>query len=166
VAGVGLTRAAAIRTDVFRGRLDDLRQAHLVAGIGPTTQQAIDTWLDEVKRDWHSLLASPFPGGEPVRSRFSALRAALADEERAAAEREALLAEVEGTAAIELGRLSLVSGADFRRALAADGKETKDDAARQAAIAAYVVGSFPPWAAPPAWYATLQRVAVGAEPRG
>ena len=166
VAGVGPTRATAIRTDVFRGRLDDLRQAHLASGIGPTTQQAIDTWLDEMKRDWHNLLATPYPSGEPVRARYAALRAALADEKRAAAEREAQLAEVEGPVAAELDRLRLVSVADFRRALAAEGKETKDGAARQAAIAAYVVGSFPPWAAPPAWYATLERVVAGAEPGG
>jgi hypothetical protein len=160
VPGVGATRVAAVKSGAFRRSLRDLLTADTVPGIGPQTAAAIATWVGQMEREWPSLRSGEFPGKRRIASEHAMHRATLAATRATVETTLSQLEQIQQLAQAERDRLRRVGPGAFRAALASP------DAA-SAEVQTYVLGAFPPWGRPPAWFVELLAIerttATGAE---
>ena len=154
VPGVGRARIKAISDTVFRGQLNDLHSAHQIPGIGPSTQTAISSWVNEMQSDWTQLRSTSFAGKRQIIDRYTNQRHDLEQQLAIAAQRISELEKLDRLATSEVQKLSRITVGDFRRAL--KGRENRKDAED---LQGYILGMFPPWDTVPSWYTELLNAA-------
>ena len=146
IPGIGPRLASAVKSQVFRGELSDLRNASLVDGIGPQKQAAINDWLMKAERRLPGLLAADSPAKQEITRRYQAQKERLTSEIAAAEARNRQLADILKPVDKEIGRLSAVSVRDFESMLA-------DPTTGADKVNRYLLGSFAPWEPMPDWFA-------------
>ena len=142
--------AEKILRNVFHGRLDDLRHAHRVSGVGDARQLAIDRWI--VDRRLEMQRAKPIT--EPERAAIEAEHGGRVREaERQASAARSRLAVLDD--AISRGKDSLallrVSPLRFELAMSNGSPTTTATGVPHQSF----VGMNGDWEAPPAWLQTL-----------
>lgn len=149
--GIGPRLASAVKKQVFRGNLSDLRNASLVDGIGPRKQITINDWLTNAERRLPGLLAAGFPRKQEINGRYEAERKRLTRE--IAADEASLRQQADILVLVneEIARLSVVSVREFELVLA-------DPATGADKVNRHLLGSFAPWEPMPEWFAQALEV--------
>ena len=156
VPGLGQSRISSIQTSVFRGRLSDLHQAHVVPGIGQAIQTSISNWVRSMESTWGRSRSTDFPGKKAIVERHSLERQKIEIKQHEIAKRIAELEGHEGAATGILQSLLWASPSDFRTAMKKGASYEKPELLRQ-----YILGVFAPWEKIPSTYAEVIEAAEG-----
>jgi hypothetical protein len=144
--GIGAALQEQIIQKVFRGRLEDLRFAHSVHGVGEDRQKAINAWVKQYKARWPELRAGGFEGKEEILAEYDG-EIEIADEQRKQLdlERNKLASRLRrlGSAVAEL---ESVTEADFVSAIRGTSREASLKVER------YRQGLFAEWEPVPEWF--------------
>jgi hypothetical protein len=71
IPGIGIVKREQLLS-IYKGRLSDFYKAQAqLSGFGPSTQAAIDRWIEKSKLLKQDLLRTSFPGGNEIRQTYA-----------------------------------------------------------------------------------------------
>ena len=143
--GIGQNLASAIRSQLYRGNLENLLGASRVAGIGTKKEATINKWVYEQKRLLPNRLTGDFPGKADIITRTNQQIESRQASTPALEQTIAMCRQLNEPVERELAWLSKVSVSDFRKAL--KGSDSQTDRLNR-----YNLGVFAPWEPPPDWF--------------
>ena len=147
--GISEQFADKIIKSVFRGKLDDLRNAHhYVRGIGDSKQSEIDRWVRRTKSEMPKLLRQDFEGRKAIDEHYNNQKRQLLEELKEVQGRLDSLEQLENVGIKALKSLTRVSPRSFVKHLM--GTPSGQD------LSKYMQGLFAPWERPPGWFKVLQ----------
>ncbi|MBW1936412.1 MAG: helix-hairpin-helix domain-containing protein [Deltaproteobacteria bacterium] len=149
VPGIGETLAREILSKCYDGTLESLSRARLyVRGIGEKRQFAINQWIMAVKAQLSTLLNRDFPHKAEIIGRYRAQVEQLERTKKSVEKELSELSMFQREVMNEIYWLRTVSPEHFARAYQGDEK-ARDLVHR------YLMGVFPEWDEPPAWFKRL-----------
>lgn len=149
VPGIGNALAEEILTTCYDGTLASLSRAYLyVRGIGEKRQLAINKWIKTLETRIPALLESEFPHKREIMEDYQAKIEQLKQTQKSLEEELSNLSRFQHEAINKVKWLRTVWPEHFVRAYQGD-KEARDLVAR------YLLGVFPEWDEPPAWFKCL-----------
>ena len=155
IPGIGPTTREKILRQVFHGRLDDLRKAHLVRGVGESRQRAINLWLAKAKVVVQAGTYSDKATNARIHSEYADRLRPIEDEIAALVASCDDLTALEQRIITEYNRLCSVTDRHFTRALMTPGLPSKQ------VPDFYLTGLFADWEPEPDWFRQAVELAEG-----
>lgn len=149
VPGIGKTLAQEILTTCYDGTLKSLTKAYLyVRGVGEKRQFAINQWVSAIEAQLPRLLNQDFPFKAEILDKYRSKVEQLEQTRKSVEKELSELSIFQREVMDEINWLKEVSLEHFARAYQGD-EEARDLVHR------YLMGVFPEWDEPPAWFKRL-----------
>ena len=152
IPGIGQARSTDIIRHVYKGKITDLYNAHMLPGIGEQTQAAINQWVHYYQKNFTKLLDQDFPDKYKTRLLFH--EQILAEEGKiTSANKEILVLKAPlDRIQTELNWLEKISINDFYRKL-------KNPVVSVPELDHYIQGVFAEWEPMPGWFRDVLKAA-------
>lgn len=149
VPGIGSVLAREIIDKCFDGTLNSLRKAYLhVHGIGEKRQQGINVWVANLEMRLPALLKQDFPHKKEIIEEYEAKKLQMLQVRQSLEKELSDLSELQQVVLEETRWLRTVSVEHFVQAYMGNDKT-------QELVHRYLLGVFPEWKEPPAWFKRL-----------
>ena len=154
VPGIGPKLRSAILSGVFRSRLNDLKRAYIIRGIGQTKQRQINNWIQMYQKRIPRMIEEDFPGKGTIRHQYQKRIVALESRIKENNNKRAQYEQSLSKAREEIEKLETVSIKNFREKLL--NPEYCDEK-----IENYLRGVFSEWEEMPDWFKNI--LTIGGE---
>lgn len=145
VAGIGEQLREQLLRRVFRSRLEDLRHATHIPGVGIARQQALDTWVTNYRAQMPRFLQSSFPGKDQITSQYATVKIRLQAQLDEYRDREADLVALLHQLEAAIRDLDHITIENFRAAVSGSAHDIE-------LVERYLCGAFAEWQPMPDWF--------------
>ena len=148
IKGIGSGLSQRVLKEVFNGRLNSLRNAILVNGVGDERQEQINKWVNIYKKQATIQMESNFPGKMAILSKYDKkIRSAEIQHEESKNTLKIIQGKVD-KCLLEIDKLNKIKPSNFVDAYS-DQTETNED------LNYFIKGVFGEWETIPSWYKEL-----------